>query len=148
MFSAGFTFLELMIVISIVAIIGASGVAFYSNYNKTVELNSVVSTIVSDLKQSQAKAMSGVGGLKWGIHFVNGSNDYYELFSTATDYSASTKVSTIYLPSVVVFTDPATTRDVIFDKISGGTTGTSIIVNSSGVSKTISVSSVGSISVN
>lgn len=146
----GFTFLELLIVISIVAIISASGAAFYVSYSKTVEINSMASTIVSDLKQSQAKAMSGVGGFKWGIHFVNNTNDYYEVFSTATDYSGASKVSTVYLPVSITFTEPASNsnKNIIFNKISGSTSDSNIIISSSGVSKTITISSVGNISVN
>ncbi len=152
-FSSGFTFLELMIVISIVAIIGASGVGFYFNYSKTVELNSMTSTIISDLKQSQVKAMSGVGGFKWGVRFTNSaSSDYYEIFSTPTTYSDGSRITiaTNYLPNSVTFSNPTSgnSSDIIFEKITGGTTNSSITINSSNVSKTITISSIGNISVN
>ncbi|MEI7765714.1 MAG: prepilin-type N-terminal cleavage/methylation domain-containing protein, partial [bacterium] len=86
-FSKGFTLIELLIVVSVLVIISSIGVGSYMNYNKSVQINSVVQTVVFDLKQAQSKAMNGEGGYKWGIHFVNSATDYYEIFSTPTDYT-------------------------------------------------------------
>jgi len=145
----GFSLLELLIVISIVAVLGAVGVGFYLNYAKNIEIKTVANTLVSDLKQAQAKSMAGVGGFKWGIHLVNGDTDYYETFSSPSDYSDVSKsiVSTKYLSKGVLFSDPASssTKDIIFNKITGATTEASITLSSSEVTKKISISSVGSI---
>lgn len=144
----GFSLFELLIVISIVAVLGTVGVGFYLNYAKNVEIKTVANTLISDLKQAQAKSMAGTGGFKWGVHLVNGDADYYETFSTSSDYNGATSVSAKnYLSSGVSFSDPTTgaSKDIIFNKITGGTTSSSIILSSSEVTKTISVSSVGNI---
>lgn len=150
-FNKGFSLLELLIVMAIVVTIAAIGSGFYVNYGKGIEIKSISSSISFDLKQVQAKSMIGAGGFKWGIHFVNGATDYYEIFSTPTDYSDGSKVivSTNYLPASVTFSDPASssTKDIIFNKISGGTTASSVVMISSGLTKTINVSSIGNISV-
>jgi hypothetical protein len=95
--------------------------------------------------------MAGEGGFKWGIHFVNTTRDYYEIFSTGTDYSDGAKVivSTNYLGSGAQFSDPAasSSKDIIFNRISGFTSASSVAIFSENVAKTISVSSVGIISV-
>ena len=147
----GFTLLEVLIVLAIVVLLSSIGTGFYLNYGKNVELNSLAQTIASNLKQAQAKAMTGAGGFKWGAHFVNGATNYYEIFSTPTDYSDAGKViiSTNYLGSGAVFTDPApsSTKDIIFNKISGGTSASSVTIKSYNITLSVSVSGVGNISV-
>jgi prepilin-type N-terminal cleavage/methylation domain-containing protein len=150
-FKKGFSLLELLIVMAIIIIISSIGVDLYRNYGKNVEVSSAAETIMFDLKQAQSRAMIGEGGFKWGIHFVNGTTDYYEIFSTPTDYSSGSKViaSTNYLSTGVTFSDPAasSSKDIIFNKVSGGTTASSVTIDSSTVTKTISVLSIGTISV-
>lgn len=107
--------------------------------------------IIFDLKQAQAKAMAGEEGRKWGVHFINNSEDYYEIFSTPTNYDDASKTieTTLYLSASISFTAPiaSASSTVIFDKIKGITAGTSIIVVSSisGGTKTITVTAGGSI---
>ena len=150
-FSKGFTLLEIIITMSILVVMSLVSVGSYLNYGKTIEINSFAQTLIFDLKQTQSKAMIGQGGFKWGVHFVNGTKDYYEIFSTPTLYGDAGKVvtATNYLPSSITFSDPTdgSTKDIIFNNISGSTTTTSVVLRSQNVSKTISVSSVGSISV-
>ncbi|OGI67656.1 hypothetical protein A3A05_00665 [Candidatus Nomurabacteria bacterium RIFCSPLOWO2_01_FULL_41_12] len=150
-YKKGFSLLEVVIVIAIVAVMSSIGVGFYVNYNKNVEIDSVAKIIIFDLKQVQSKAMIGEGGFKWGIHFANAADDYYEIFSTPTDYSNGAKVivSTNYLSSGATFSDPATdmTKDIIFNKISGGTSASSVAIVAGSSTKTISVSSIGNVSV-
>ena len=150
----GFSLIELLVVIGIIVVISSIGAGFYVNYNKSVEIDSFSKTLSSDLKQAQSKSMIGQNdsnslSVKWGIHFVNGVKDYYEVFSTPTDYSDSAKiiVSTNYLPSGITFSDPAdsSSKDIIFNKISGGTSVSSVDISSGNITKTISVSSIGNI---
>jgi prepilin-type N-terminal cleavage/methylation domain-containing protein len=145
----GFSLLELIMVVAIVVLIGSMGVGMYLNYGKTVEVNGIAQSISYDLKDAQSKAMTGEGGFKWGIHFFNTTNDNYQIFSTATDYSSATVASTSYLPSTVTFSSPASglSTDIIFSRISGTTTPSSVVLVSQGNTRTVSVSSLGSISV-
>jgi len=147
----GFSLLELLIVISIISIVGAIGTGFYVNYGKNIGIKSVSVAIASDLKYSQSKSMIGEGGFKWGLHFVNGTLDYYEIFSTPTDYNDGAKVviSKKYLSDNTSFSDVniPTTKDIIFNKISGSTTTSNVIIVSASLSKTIDVSSIGNISI-
>jgi hypothetical protein len=137
--------------LAIVVLIGTMGFGFYLNYSRSVEINSVAQTVAFDLKRVQSKSMIGEGSFKWGIHFVNTTIDYYEIFSTPTDYSdgGKTIISKSYLSGGITFSNPAdnTTKDIIFNKISGGTTGVSVVLISQTNTKTISVSDVGNISI-
>lgn len=145
----GFTLLELLLVISIIAIVTSIGAGYYRNYVKNVEFDTVAKSIIFDLKSAQAKAMAGEDNLKWGIHFVNGASDYYEIFSTLTDYSDPSKTVTLtsYLSGTVVFSSPAEgfASDIIFNKISGSTASSSVVIAFEGNNRTINVTAVGNI---
>ena len=142
--------MEILIVVGILAILAAMGFGIFRNFVKNVEFESVNKIIIADLKEARAKSISGEEGLKWGIHFVNSSSDYYELFSTPTNYagvSTTVKITT-YLPTAIVFTAPseASSTDVIFNRVSGAATSTNIIVSSSdGDNKTITITSNGNV---
>lgn len=143
--------LELLIVTAIVVTVASAGIGFYINYGKSVDLNSVVQILASDLKQAQSRSMIGEGGFKWGVHLVNGTKDYYEIFSTPDVYSNGAKVilSTTYLSSGVTFSSPSsgTSSDIIFNKISGGTTPSFVGLTSGSITERIGLSSIGSIEV-
>ena len=143
--------MEVVIVLAVVVLLSSIGAGYYVNYGKNIEMDSVASAIVSDLKLARSKSMIGEESVKWGLHFVNGATDYYEVFSTPTDYSSGSKVilSTNYLSSGAVFSDPAdsSTEDIIFNRISGSTSLASVAITSFGIVKIISVSSIGNISV-
>lgn len=145
----GFTLFELLLVIAIIAILATVGSGYYRNYVKSVEFDIAAKGIIFDLKNAQAKAMASEDNVKWGIHFVNGSNDYYELFSTSTDYSDPLKLvkSVSYLPGTVIFTNPAeaSNLDIIFNKVSGASSALSVTISFEGSSKTINVTAVGNI---
>lgn len=147
----GFSLLELLIVIAIVVTLAAVGNGMYRNFGKTVELSSVSQTIAADLRHMQSKAMTGEGGFKWGGHFVNGTpDDYYVLFSTSgTTYADGTTVSiaTTTFSKNITLSNPAegNSKDIIFNKISGTTTATTIDIVSEGLTQTVNVSLAGAI---
>src|SRR3989339_1080486 len=145
----GFSLLELIIVMGIIVTLAAAGSGVYRNFGKNVELSSTAQVISADLRHMQSRAMTGEGGFKWGAHVVNGTqDDYYVLFSTSgTTYTdASTvAVATTTLSKGITFSDPASgnSKDIIFSKISGTTSATTIVVTSEGATQTVNVSSVG-----
>ncbi len=146
----GFTVLELLIIVAIISVIAAAGAGSYRNFGKAVELSSTAQVISAELRQMQAKAMIGAGGVKWGVRFVNGTpNDYYELFSTPTTYADANKdvTATTTLAKGTSFSDPAegATKDIIFSKISGTTTASTVVITSEGSFSTTTISAIGTI---
>lgn len=145
----GFTLIEILLVVAILAVVAVFAAVSLRNYGKNLELEETANAIRTDLKTARAKAMAGESGMKWGVHFVNSSSGYYELFSTPDTYAnASTTTSTVtYVLGTIQFTDPAaaSTKDIIFDKITGMPASSSVTVAFEGTSKTISVSSIGNI---
>lgn len=146
----GLSLIELLLVIALLAIISAVSMASYRNYGKGVELDLTSKNIQFDLQQVRAKAIAGDGRYKWGIRFANSTQDYYELFSTPTDHSDASKVilNRVYLQTTVQFSTPSSGNnlDIIFNAISGTvSSATSVILTSEGVTKTINVSTIGSV---
>lgn len=145
----GFSLLELLIVVAIIALLGSVGAGYYRGFVKNVEVESVSKILAGDLRLMRSKSMAGEEQASWGVHLVNTSNgaQYYELFSTPADYPSATIVSTITLPVGIVFSDPisGSSKDVIFTKISGTTTPATISTVSEGVTKNITISSIGAI---
>jgi prepilin-type N-terminal cleavage/methylation domain-containing protein len=147
----GFTLIELLIVIAILAILASIGTGFFINYARSSEVNSAHKIIISNLKEAQAKSISGESGRKWGVHFENDASDYYELFSTPTNYSDASKEikATGYLSSGIYFTQPAESASstILFEKIRGTTASDADIIISSpnGQTKIINVTAIGKI---
>lgn len=147
----GFSLLETLTVIAILAVLAAISSGIYTGFIRKTELDSAAKTIIFDLKNVRAKSMSGESGLKWGARFINSADDYYETFSTPTIYeSASTTIEeTIYLPSGISFTYPvpSSSSTVIFDKIRGTISATTTISASSteGDGRTITITPIGNI---
>lgn len=142
----GFTLLELVITISILAILSVTGVSSYRSYTKNVEVTSTVQNMVTHLRQAQAKAMANDSGYKWGVQFVNNpTEDHYTIYSTLTTFGSAVDTETFYLPKNVAFSNPANSQsvDVLFTRISGTTTATSVTLFSENITKTISITSTG-----
>lgn len=145
---SAFSLIEILLVIAFLSVVAATGMSLYRNYLKSVEADTAADIIISDLKNIQTKAISGEDNLKWGIHFINGESDYYETFSTATDYAAGTVKDTFYLPGTIVFSDPSegNIKDIIFNKISGTISSeTTLTIGSDIKSRTITVTAIGNI---
>lgn len=145
--SSGFSLLELLLVVAVLAILGSIGSAYYFNVIKNIEMSTTATGVISDLQHAQSSAMSGETGMRWGVHLVNGTNDYYQVFSTPTDFaSASTTIaSTVYLPQQISFFDPAdsTTKDVIFEHITGVATSTTVTLASPDSTRIITIPAIG-----
>jgi len=146
-FGSGITLLEILLVVAVLAVFGAIGVSYYRNFSKSIELDSAAQTLSFSMKEARTKAMGGDSGLKWGIHLVNGPQDYYEIFSANDTYASSTVASRVYLPSSVSFITPSesTTIDVIFSNIAATTTAQTITLSSNGQVKSLYVTAQGTI---
>ena len=143
----GFTLLELLVVIAVITILSTTAFGYYHNFGKNAELETVASMLKSDLRRARGNAMAGDENSKWGIHSVNGSNDYYEIFKTTSDYSNGTVTETVYLPSVVMFEEPSEgmATEALYGKISGETNSSTLTVTSFNRSITITVTASGAV---
>lgn len=147
----GFTLIELILTIAILAIL--SGIAFniYSNFQLNVKADEEINKIKSVLREAQAKAMSGENSASWGVRFFHpaSGSQYYELF-WGNSYAVGTTTESYFLQSGVDFVSPASEEnlDVIFVKRTGGSASSSAITVSvktsvSDITKSVSVTPKG-----
>lgn len=141
----GFSLLEILLAISILSIMSLITASSYVNYIKYAEFDSFSKKMLFDTREVRANAMSGKDGKKWGVHAVNGVSDYYEIFSTDTDYAGGTVDVSVFLPAMVSFNTPSegNTADIIFSKASGTTTATTLVLVSRDATTTIAFSAEG-----
>lgn len=146
-FQGGFTLLELILVIAILVIIATVGRDFYGSFVSGAQIEANAKTIIYDLRNTRDKAMNGQDDRIWGIHFVNDVSDYYEVFSTPSNYldQAKTILVTSYLKNGISFSLPTegANTDIIFSKISGTTTVANINIKAGLTEKSISINDQG-----
>jgi len=145
----GFTLIELLIVIVILAIVSYLGITNLISYQRNIVLDSTVKEIVAYLEQAQGKSMSRENDKIWGVYFKNGDSDFYELYSTDSNYAGGSTATIVFLPSGTEFSEPTegNSKEIQFSKLFGTTTSTEIKIAIKGTTKTktISINSEGRI---
>lgn len=150
--SAGFTLLEFIIVAGVLIMLLA-GMVFVVRNQILGNLESDAAIIAARLGETQARALAGVDGAAWGMHFENplSSPPFYSLFAGSSYPSAAS--STYFLSSSVEFQTPAPggSTNIVFNKLSGTIASTATVVIRSKTdplrTKTIAVTAEGKISV-
>src|SRR3989344_6133577 len=78
----GFTVLELIVVVGIVAVIGGLGVTNYVDLKNRQVFDHTANKITADLRATAERARVQESDSQWGIHFQNevGTPDFYEIW--------------------------------------------------------------------
>ena len=147
---AGFSLLELIIVITIIAILGSVGFVKLTDYFTRNNLDKDAQKIAFTLKNARDRSISQDRGLQWGVHFENSASGkgFYELFS-GTGYPGQTILRN-NLNIGVEFLNPSasSTLDILFSKITGlASASTTIVValsDDNSIIKSISISGANS----
>ncbi len=130
-----FTLIELMIVISILAILMAATIPTFNSYNKGQIFSQDVRNVQNDLRTIQNFSLSGVAGRSWGIQYQLNGNSYviyninYDPTATTYQYSGCninicTTVKTVNLSNNTLISalspiNAANTLDVVFENETG-----------------------------
>lgn len=136
----GFTLIEIITVIAVIALLTAVGVPSYAQMKRSVVFNNAVEEVVNDLRVAQSRALTANGGQDWGIHFETDSYTIYQ-----GQWDPLTSGQTRVLPGGLTFDSATTPPEIVFGRLTG-TTATNITVSFDGTPKTVSVLSTGSIS--
>lgn len=118
----GFTLVELLVVVAIMAVIATVGFLGLANYRSGKNLDFTINEIIAALRATQERAVTQENGKAWGIHFINSTSGVqnYAVFSGAVFAPAGIE-QTYGLRRGIRFTDPSpsSTKDVFFQAISG-----------------------------
>lgn len=99
----GFTLIEMLVVIAIIAIVGVVTLSRFSGGKNSTDLSTTGEQIASVLRQAESQSESGVNGVTWGVHFSNATNTapFYAIFQNG--YSATGTTQYNRLPGTVAF---------------------------------------------
>ena len=128
--SSGLTLIELMLVLTITAIISSVGIINIFNFKANQDLDNTAKEIVASLREANAKSITGDNlnpllNERWGVHFDNTSSPaFYEIFN-GDSYPGTTFRKRILNPGLE-FEIPVggSSLDVFFDKLTGITNPT------------------------
>lgn len=119
----GFTVVELMVVMGIIAIIAILLIPALHDFQMRADLENSAEEIVNTLRLAQQKTISSEGASSWGVYFSTSTPPHqYTLFRGANYSSRTTSSDEIHNISgtVLIFTiGLGGGQEAIFDRISG-----------------------------
>jgi type II secretory pathway pseudopilin PulG len=149
----GFTYVEIMIVMGLMLILGIFLLVNLNGRRRTTELTTSAQRIAALVREAQSRSVIQASSSSWGVHFDNrGATPFYALFSGT--YSTSSRENVYALPQTVGYTTSTIASgryaEMTFDQISGMPSGSSTIgiylLASPASSSTLSVASSGAVS--
>jgi Tfp pilus assembly protein FimT len=139
--TSALTLIELIITITIFALVTAVVIPAFSNFNQRQQLTRAVEQVRTDLRAMQSQAVSGAEGSQWAVIF-NAGADTYQM----GQYAAGSLVDpqTKNVPGDV---DLTTSPAVVFDRLTGESVNGQHQINLSlsGTTRTVTVNSGGNI---
>ncbi|MFA6917832.1 MAG: type II secretion system protein [Candidatus Gracilibacteria bacterium] len=136
----GFTMLEIVLTIAIMAVLIGFAGTYYANSQVRADINSQAANIIHYLRLAQSNAVSGLDNANHGLHFETSSYTTFQGDSYNANDSKNFKMD---LPSSITINGinlDTGGSDVIFLKTTGETDnfGT-IVLNSAAINKTITI---------
>lgn len=126
----GFTMLEVLLSLTVLAILAAISAKSYVGAQRRVLLDSTAQEISVYLRFAQQKAISQEENQQWGIHFEHpvSDNPFYVLFFGSV-YNVNNVREKIFLPLPIKYLIPSSgqTNDVIFGKLTGTPNGAATV---------------------
>lgn len=119
--SSGFSYAELMIVMVLIIITSLGGGLSLIRFYRTQEPKIAVRAMAAVLRDAAQRSASQEANRYWGVRFDNlAGRDRYVLFSASSTallgYATSSQT---YMGAATVFSEPAVSSTIIFDKLSG-----------------------------
>ena len=126
----GYSLIELLIVIALIAILGTVGILSLGSRRGHTELDGTAKQIVSILREAQGRAIAQDSGVAWGVHFDNATTPaFYALY--ATSYAPTATRGYWRLPPSVRYAASSipqgSTLDISFAQLSGIPSNVAII---------------------
>ncbi|MBP7842669.1 prepilin-type N-terminal cleavage/methylation domain-containing protein [Candidatus Woesebacteria bacterium] len=135
----GFTVIELLVVISIVAIVSATIIPVGSAFLVRNHMSNKTNELVSSLRTAQISSMNGKEDMRWGVQVTASQIKLYAENDPAFN-------QTFAIPASITITQDT----VLFNKLTGNpdATATFTITSNSSDSTVITVNEVGTVDVN
>jgi len=145
-FKSGFSFIELFIVLSILAILIAIILSTFVSIRKNEALNKDTENIVQILRQARSETLTSQNASQYGVHFSAQMITIY----TGPTYSSPNATNRDFIlgedDSIITINLASGGNNIIFNRLTGETNQNGIIVVSSpttGRTKTVTVYKTG-----
>ncbi|MEK7572332.1 MAG: type II secretion system protein [Patescibacteria group bacterium] len=151
-YKKGITIIELVIVLFIIGILASVTLPQFSKMKENQALKNATGDIVSALHGAQSQSLASVNFSEYGVHF---QSDKIIIFKGTVflESDANNKIINIVTPAsisnVTLAGVSGTSGDIYFNRLSGVPNKTgAITVSISSVSKIITISATGAVSIN
>lgn len=152
----GFTLVEILVVMGLMAILGTMAFTNLIRPQNQASLDSIVTTLLADLKSQQIKAISGdsLSAATAQAHGIYVQNSNYTLFKGSSYSGSDTDNFVVSVDTGLTLSTTFPTSQVVFTKGSGDVTGftagqnTITVTSSSTGSKVITLNRYGAVTVN
>jgi len=143
--SNGFTFIEVMIVIGVVALMAGLSIPIYQSFLVSSVLEDTTREVVQTLRSAQSKAMASEQLSDFGVHL---EANKFVLFRGNIYNPADPENEEVILPTILTMI-PSFGSEVVYTSISGETLdiGSISINTSQGNTRTITINSLGVVNV-
>ena len=146
----GFSLIEILISISILAVISSSAFIWFVSYQRQTELDSASKIIRSALRDAQSRSISGKDNKKWGVLFDSGNNKFVLFRDEGSGYATATIKEENYLSQFLKIDENSLAEgcdEVIFINSKGNTAQNCVIkivdLSNANNFRNISITSVG-----
>lgn len=112
MSSSGFTFIEILVVMAIVAFFAAIGIFMSGDMYRSSSFQSDVNALATSLQRARSQAMNNINEKPHGVKILGGDYIIFE----GVDYNSRTGEEVIKGNSNFIFTGPS---EVVFQQLSG-----------------------------
>ena len=141
--AAGYSLVELLVVIGILVLIAALSYSAYVAMLQHKTLDADGALIVAELSQARSLTLSGESGDQWGVHFASTSVTLFEGASYSAGASGNVVTSFDSADSLFSITLAGGGSDVLFQRLTGETAQSGAItlalVASSTQTKTVTI---------
>lgn len=140
----GVTFIELIMIVAFVSIIGATAIPIGSGFLVRNHLRNKTSELVSSLRTAQLNSLSGKENSQWGVNIESNSMVLFKGSSFIGRDQSFDELFTI--PASITITPV----EVVFDKVTGNpnTAATITIQSNANDIRTVAINQVGVVDVN
>lgn len=144
---AGFTLIEVMIVLGLIALIGGLGLFVSFDLYKSYSFRSERNTVVSSIQKARGQALANINQTKHGAHYDSGSNcilysKCYVIFEGSSFVAGAASNIEIQASSAVAVT---WSNDIVFNQLDGASNAVTITLTQDANSATISTNNAGRI---
>ncbi len=132
--SAGFTLIELSIVISILAVLTTAGLAAFVNFSRSQSLQSAAHELSTTLNLAKSRSLSQAKPTDCGLEFLDGYKVLIDKASSSYELVAVCSGENFYIqgrvnfPTNVTVSSYTTSLSFFFPVISGGVVGSGKVV--------------------